>query len=136
MPHNIEILSVGENSDAQILEVARILNGVQKEFIFSLPPERQRRAGAPLVESEYRTDILFDFLRQYRLEAKGHRPFLVAVVSGSLRSAKYRGIFGSHEAAEGLAIISLHDHQRYADSFRPFLCYYLIRYSLSFVCLR
>src|SRR5262249_25589342 len=82
----------------------------------------------------YHTATIWDFLKDYRVRAKGFRPYLIAVVNGHLRSDKYVNLFGSHRAAEGIAAITLRGHQNYADSYRPFLCYYLIRYALSFVC--
>jgi len=132
--YNIEILSVGDDSTSQIAEVSQSLNVAQDEFRFSLPPERLRTDGLVFVRQEYRTSEVFSFLRDYRTKAKGSRPYLVAVVNGRLSSDKYTNLFGSHEASEGLAVITLHDHQRYADSYRPYLCYYFIRYALSFVC--
>jgi len=134
MPYSIEVLSVGEDSDAKIAEVAQILNSVQEEFRFNLPPMALRQDGAAFFQDEYQTQQVWEFLKDYRARARGHRPYLVAVVNGKLSSKKYSNLFGSHEAENGLAVITLRDHLKFADSFRPFLCYYLIRYSLSFVC--
>jgi nucleoside phosphorylase len=134
MPFNIEVISLGDNSDAKIGEVAQILNAVQEEFKFYLPPDARRRDGASFVQDEYQTEEIWSFLKDYRAIAKGHRPYLIAVVNGRLKSKRFSNLFGSHRAEDGLAVITLSDHQKYADSFRPFLCYYLIRYALSFVC--
>jgi hypothetical protein len=134
MPYNIEVLSIGENSDAKISEVAQILNSVQDEFRFNLPPPTHRQDGATFFQDEYETQQVWEFLKDYRARARGNRPYLIGLVNGHLRSKQYSNLFGSHEAANGLAVITLRDHLKCADSFRPFLCYYLIRYALSFVC--
>ncbi|MCG2643582.1 MULTISPECIES: hypothetical protein [Bradyrhizobium] len=42
-------------------------------------------------------------------------------------------LFGANRACRGLAAITLRDWHFYADSHRSFLCYYFIRYALSFV---
>ena len=83
-------------------------------------------------ESYYTTD-LFNWLRDYRREAKGHRPFLMLVVDGPLRSDRLKNLFGSHEAAEGLAIVTTHDSGQYVRDRIRYLGYYLVRYSLSFL---
>jgi hypothetical protein len=134
MAYDIEIISVGDESSARIQEVAHTLNVAQEEFRFNLPPERLRDEGAVFVREEYDTATVFEFLQDYRNQAKGYRPFLIAVVNSKLRSERLLNLFGSHEASKGLAVITLHDHQHYADSYRPYLCYYFIRYALSFVC--
>jgi len=136
MPFSIEVLSVGDNSDTKIGEVAQILNAVQEQFKFYLPPEARRQDGAPFLQDDYQTEEVWEFLKDYRATAKGHRPFLIAVVNGKLNSKRTSNLFGSCRAKEndGLAVITLRDHQRFADSFRSFLCYYFIRYALSFVC--
>ncbi|MBZ5531326.1 MAG: hypothetical protein LAO20_07840 [Acidobacteriia bacterium] len=134
MPYHIEILSVGDNSNSKIAEVAQALNVTQKEFHFALPPERLRNEGLVFVQENYHTSKVFEFLKDYRSNAKGSRPFLLAVLNGRLESDKYGNLFGSHEASDGLAVVTLHDHQRFADSYRSYLSYYFIRYALSFVC--
>ncbi|HWX42708.1 MAG TPA: pYEATS domain-containing protein [Blastocatellia bacterium] len=133
MPYNIEILSIGGEFCDETGDAFEILNSVQGEFRFHLPPARLRMAGLPFRRKEYYTKDVFDFLRNYRKEAKGHRPYLIAVLSGPLYSDRYHNLFGSHEASEGLAVVTLRDHARYSPSASSFLCYYFIRYSLSFV---
>src|SRR6185437_12393253 len=134
MPYHIEILSVGENSNSKIAEVAQALNVTQAEFQFALPPERLRNEGLVFVQQEYQTAKVFEFLKDYRSNATGSRPYLLAVLNSQLRSEKHANLFGSHEAADGLAVVTLNDHQHFADSYRSYLAYYFIRYALSFVC--
>jgi hypothetical protein len=133
VPHVIEVLSVGGDYYAAIEDAAGYLNSLQEEFRFQPPPKRLKNDGLPIRRKHYHTQDVFAFLRRFRADAKGHRPFLIALVNGELQSEKYKNIFGSHEASEGLAVVTLHTHLRYVPSTRVFLCYYLIRYSLSFV---
>ena len=136
MPYNIEILSVGSDFDALIAETSQLLNGVQEEFRFRLAPKRMRQHGREFVKSEYVANDVFDLLKKYRDDAKGQRPYLLAVVNGSLRSQKLANLFGSHDARDGTgeAVVTLRDRELYTDSAQLYLCYYFIRYALSFVC--
>src|ERR1700757_1272985 len=97
MPFHIEILSVGGDFDPKIEEAAQTLIGVQTEFQFSLLPERLRGYGKSFVKSEYRTDDVFQCLRNYRDQAKGKHPYLIAVIDQKLRSKTLGNLFGSHE---------------------------------------
>ena len=133
MPYHIEVISVGGDFDAQIAEAAQSLN-CQDEFRFSLPPARLRKAGGPFAKAKYRTREVFGFLRDYRSNAKGERPYLIGVIDKELDSSRLGNIFGSHEACDGLAVVTLFDHLRFVESTHLYLCYYLIRYALSFVC--
>jgi hypothetical protein len=136
MPYHIQILSVGGDFDAQIREAAQALNGVQSEFQFSLPPERLRSDGKHLAQSEYHVREVFEFLRSYRDRARGRNPYLIGVIDKKLRSNKRGNLFGSHstDESEGVAVITLCDHQLFTESARLYLSYYFIRYALSFVC--
>jgi hypothetical protein len=133
MPYTIEVLSIGQDLYLEIQDAAETLNAVQKEFCFTIPTNRLKDEGLPFRRQRYQTKEVFDFLRSYRVRARGHRPFLVGVLNAPLQSDKLRNLFGSHEANEGLAIINLLDCTKYANSSRKYLCYYFIRYSLSFV---
>lgn len=133
MLYHIEILSFGDDFDAEILEAIDILNAVQSDFEFALAPERLRSFGYNFVREEYLTTELWEQLEAYRKAARGPRLYLIAVVAQKLRSHRYKNLFGSHRAADGFAAITLRDWHFHADSHRSFLCYYFIRYALSFV---
>ena len=79
---------------------------------------------------------MFEILKGYRTTAKGHRPYVVGVLDQPLSSKKLSNLFASHDARDGVgeAVITLYDHQVFTDSAQLYLCYYLIRYALSFVC--
>lgn len=133
MPYTIEVISIGQDLYPLIERGASTLNATQKEFIFSVPASRLKEEGFPFQRKQYRTEEVFEFLRSYREQARGYRPFLVGVLKAPLESAKLRNLFGSHEAEEGLAIINVLECTRYADSELQYLLYYFIRYSLSFI---
>lgn len=132
----IEIISVGGDFDKLIEEVATALNGVQAEFSFQLPPSRLRAHTAGLVKAAYKTTDVFEILKHYRSDAKGHRPHLIGVIEQPLESRRRGNLFASHVARDGTgeAVITLHDHRLFTESSELYLCYYLIRYALSFVC--
>lgn len=133
MPYHIEILSIGADLDSEISDAARILNAVQSDFEFALPPERLRSFGYTCVKEQYRTLEIWSLLEKYRAEAKGDRRHIIAVIDKKLRSERFANLFGSHQADRGFAAITIRDWHFYADSHRSFLCYYFIRYALSFV---
>lgn len=136
MPFTIELLSVGGDFDKLLREVSTALNGVQEEFRFQLAPARLRTHAAGFAEENYLTTDVFEILRGYRTAAKGHRPYVIGVIDKPLASKKLSNLFASHDARVGIgeAVITLHDHQFFTDSAQLYLCYYLIRYALSFVC--
>jgi nucleoside phosphorylase len=138
MPFNIEVISVGGNFDELIRETSQMLNGVQSEFRFSLVPERFRQSAVGNFKSEYLAREVFDDLRSYRKEAKGHRPYLIAVINQKLRSDRLKNLFGSRSDdsrdGNGESVVTLHAHEAFTESPQLYLCYYFIRYALSFVC--
>ena len=136
MPFNIEIVSVGGDFDQIISETATALNGVQDEFRFALAPNHMRKQAAGFIKTEYLTTDVFTLLKDYRTQAKGHRPFVIGVVDQRLTSKKLSNLFASRDAreGEGEAVITLHDNEFFTESAQLYLCYYFIRYALSFVC--
>lgn len=139
MPFTIEIISVGGNFDQLISETATALNGVQSEFRYELVPERLRRYAAGNIHPHYMTGEVFGLLKAYRAEAKGNRPHVIGVIDKRLASSSKQdlvNLFASHNTRDGVgeAVITLHDHQLFAESAQLYLCYYFVRYALSFVC--
>lgn len=136
MSFTIEIISLGGQFDALIEESAQMLNGVQHEFRFLLVPERLRTRGAAFIQEEYLSHDVFALLKKYRTEAKGHRPYVIGVVDQKLRSHKLSNLFASRDArdGEGEAVVTLRDCEFFTESRQLYLCYYFIRYALSFVC--
>lgn len=135
MTYRIELLSVGCDLDTQMQDAAATMNAVQTEFLFELPPPRLTNWGKLHTgkDSDYLTLEIFDLLRDYRKEARGNRPYLIAFIDAPLRSKRLRNLFGSTEASEGLAVVTRHDADSFAPSVRSYFGYYLIRYALSFV---
>lgn len=136
MPFTIELLSVGCDFDKLLGQVSNALSVVQDEFRFQLAPARLRTYATGVVKAHYLTTDVFEVLRGYRTAAKGHRPYVIGVIDKPLASKKLTNLFGSHEARDGIgeAVITLHDHQSFTESAQLYVCYYLIRYALSFVC--
>jgi len=137
MSYPIEIVSLGEDLYEDIQGAAEILNASQAEFRFRLPPERLRSNGVVVKWRDYHTTEVFAFLNEYCDNAGGHRPFVIAVLNGSLRSDDLGNLFASRTTVENpvrhFAVVTVKDQRRFVPSRRAFLCYYLIRYSLSFV---
>jgi predicted acylesterase/phospholipase RssA len=133
MAYDIELMSVGEDLYAVLGESAALLNSVQAEFRFRLTSLPQRLSGLSFSRTEYSTAEIWFFLREQRKKFGGNRPYIIAFVNSPLKSSELANIFGSHEAVDGLAVVTLHSSTQYVREARRFCCYYLSRYSLSFV---
>jgi hypothetical protein len=103
MPFNIELLSLGTDLYAEIEASVAPLNAAQTEFRFSSAPPRLRSPGVAYRRDQYLTTEVFAWLAQYRRDAKGHRPYIIAFINAPLESTRYSNLFGSHEAADGVA---------------------------------
>ncbi len=133
MSYHIEVISIGGDFDAEINEAAQILNGVQNTFQFGLPPVYLASWTRSHFKAEQLTSDLFDLLRGYLAHARGGRKFVIGIIDQKLRSSRWSNLFGSHDASKGVAVVTLSDWISFTESARQFLCYYLIRYALSFV---
>jgi hypothetical protein len=71
-------------------------------------------------------------LRGQRKRFGGNRPYIIAFVNAPLTS-DLKNIFGSHEAGEGLAVVTLHSHHQYVKEIERFCSYYMVRYAMSFM---
>lgn len=129
----IEILCLGTDRYAHAGRAADTLNRAQGVFNFHLAEGQARAAGLTQRKESYRTPDIWAFLKDYRSQQRGHRPFIISVVDAPLDGSELRNLFGSHSAGEGLAAVTLQDQSRYEELPHKFLCYYLIRYALSFV---
>jgi len=133
MPYNIELMSIGEDTYSLLERSAAALNGVQNEFRFRLTSASQRQSGVGFQRSQYTTSEIWTFLRDHRKKFGGNRPFIIAFVTRQLKSSRLQNIFGSHEGAEGLAVVTTFGAGQYVKEEARYRCYYLARYSLSFV---
>ena len=133
MPYIIELVSLGEDLYVDLDRASALLNSVQTEFIYRIPPERLRKEGVSHKRDEYVTSEIFEWLSEYRERVKGGRPYLIACLNGPLRSEKWANLFGSHQAKKGLATFTLHNQDYFTTSKVAFLCYYFIRYTLNFI---
>jgi len=133
MPYTIEVLCIGKDQYEAIEPVLNALNGAQTEFVFSTPSESCRAYGLPFVRKSYLSTDIWDFLGKYKVDAKGHRPYIIALLDGSLESPELGNLFGSSRRKAGLAAVTTQDFSMYAADLWRFVCYYMIRYALTFV---
>jgi predicted acylesterase/phospholipase RssA len=132
MAYDIELLSLGEDLYPLLKESAASLNAVQQEFTFRLTSPQLRESGLAFRRAEYSTGDIWAYLRDQRTSFGGNRPYIIAFVNAPLKSSELANIFGSHEAAEGLAAVTIHASKQYVKEARRYCCYYLVRYALSF----
>jgi predicted acylesterase/phospholipase RssA len=133
MPYNIEFIAIGADIYADLNRAAAALNGIQNQFRFDPPRGIRRVEGIDFKRDVFSTTEIWTFLRDQRMRIGGHRPHIIAFVTRPLRSSKYFNILGSHEGAEGLAVVTTSDAAQYVKEITRYLCYYLVRYSLSFI---
>lgn len=137
MTYPIEVISIGEiDCYDDIIPAVDLLNSAQREFYFTVSPSRLRGASFRIMPRNaygYYTEDIFEYLSDYKRTAQGYRPFLIGVIDGKLRSDRLGNLFGSHRAEQGYAVVTMHDLKCFTDSRLRYLCYYLIRYALSFV---
>ncbi len=133
MAYDIEVICIGEDRYDVLQDAALLLNGVQSEFRFRLPSAAPREQAVGFRREKYLTQDVWNFLRSQRATLKGNRPYIIAFISAPLESSSLGNIFGSHEGAEGLAVVTLHSSTQYVRETRRFCCYYMTRYALSFV---
>ena len=133
MAYDIELISIGDDSYPILRDSAVLLNTVQREFRFHLPSLALQQDGMSFVREKYLTADIWAFLREQRKKFGGNRPYILAFVNAPLQSSELNNIFGSHEATEGLAVVTLHSSAQYVRETRRYCCYYMTRYSLSFV---
>ncbi len=133
MAYDIELISIGEDLYPILRASARMLNAVQSEFRFRLPSEQISQEGLTFRRNDYTTGEIWNFLREQRDRLGGYRPYVIAFVNRPLKSSELSNIFGSHEGLEGLAVVTLHSSSQYVRETKRYCCYYLTRYTLSFV---
>jgi predicted acylesterase/phospholipase RssA len=133
MAYDIELISIGDDFHIVLQDAASLLNGVQGEFGFHLSSQLSREDAVAFRRQEYLTQDIWDYLKQQRMRFGGNRPHIIAFVGAPLKSPSLNNIFGSHQAAEGLAVVTLHSSRQYVRETRRFCCYYMTRYAMSFV---
>lgn len=132
MAYDIEIVCFGFRPPREIEAAATVLNETQSEFRFHLPPKWLQETTLQYAYQAYEADTVYEWLAEYRRRARGFRPFLIAVVNAPLKSKELNNIFGSHPGKDGVAVVTLDDHERYASTV-AFCAYYFLRYAISFV---
>src|SRR5271165_7104839 len=113
MAFDIDIISIGGDFDVEINEAVQMLNGVQEQFRFSIPPERLSKWGRAYFQREYRADEVFKILLDYLAFARGGRRFVIGVIDQQLNSSTLGNLFGSHRAEQGVAVVTLRNWESY-----------------------
>jgi len=129
----IEVMSIGSDEYPLLTSAAEALNAVQHEFQYRVTSESQREPGISFEPEKYLSSDIWDFLRRHKETFGGNRPFIIAFVNAPLRSPEVSNLFGSHQAQEGFAAVTLYQSTQYVSEAKRYCCYWLVRYSLSFV---
>ncbi len=133
MPYIIELMAIGEDTYPPLSQAAEELNGIQDEFKYVLPPQNARADGIAFKRDAYLTTDVWNFLREHREKFHGKRDHIIAFITRSLRSEIARNIFGSQSKKDGLTVVTTSNYSLYVKEEIRFYCYYILRYTLSFV---
>jgi predicted acylesterase/phospholipase RssA len=133
MPYIIEVFAISDDQYESIEDACSILNQVQPEFEFRIPPQKYRNYLFLHRSDEYQDDEIFKLLEGYRNSAKGHHPFIIAVLDGFLSSGEWANLFGSFDGSSSLAVFTTFEINQFLQDRVRYIRYYLVRYAVSFV---
>jgi predicted acylesterase/phospholipase RssA len=132
MPYPIEILTTDQELEESINQACITFNQVQHEFRFGIPSQ-MRDFFYPYRKKEYRSFEVFEWLNDYRSLARGHRPFIILVLTGHLSSEKFSNLFSTICADDGLAVFTTLDFNHFLFDQVRFCRYYMLRHAINFV---
>jgi predicted acylesterase/phospholipase RssA len=135
MAYEIEILAINHNLYSSIEAACVSLNNIQeyKEFVFKTPPPRLIESAFLEKRETYKSEELFEWLRNYRTTAGGNRPFIILVIDGFLISKNLSNLFGNSSVNEGFAVFTIHDFDQFIHDIVRFCRYYFVRYAINFL---
>lgn len=136
MAFSIEIITTEEDLISQIELAIQPLNTVQKDFSYRLPSEALLKKSYYFKRDEYTLPEVFGWLREFRIDARGHRPFIILITKARLSGQK-TNLYGAHKGEEGLAVFTMdvfdEEYKQFLFDKVRFIRYFIVRYSLSFV---
>lgn len=133
MPYNIEILATNENLYKDIERAYAPLNQVQKDFRFEITSKNYQDNLFLHKSAKYKSKDVFAWVKKFKEEAKGHRPFIIVVLDGFLESVELSNIFGTVSAKNGFAVFTTDDFEHFVYDKIRYIRYYLVRYAVSFL---
>ncbi len=131
--YNIEILSTNPELYKLITKAFTPLNKIQEDFKFHIPSESLRNSLRIHDREDYLSNDGYSWLDDYKVRAKGNRPFIILIVEGSLRSRKLANLFGTTRAKQGYAIFTVRDINQFVNDKIRYIRYYLVRYAVGFI---
>lgn len=133
MPSPIEILSIKPELYINIQRACDLLNTVQNDFIFNIPSKTLREKLYIQRREEYVSTDIWRWLDDYKIQAKGHRPFIILVVDGFLSSPVLKNLFGSSSAEKGFAVFTIYNLPIFINDITRYCRYYFVRYAIGFI---
>ena len=133
MPNPIEILSIKPELYVNIQRACELLNKVQSDFHFYIPSETLREKLYIQKREKYLSTDIWQWLDNYKNEAKGHRPFIIVVVDGFLSSPALNNLFGSSSAEKGYAVFTIFNLPTFINDITRYCRYYFVRYAIGFI---
>jgi len=124
----IEILATNEGLYKTIEKAIELLNKVQKEFHYYIPPNTSKIRSYSFALEEYSSKDVFDWLENYRKSEGGNKPFIILVIDGNLNVNH----FGSLDISNGFAVFTLSGINQFINDNIRYCRYYIVRYSISF----
>ncbi len=132
----IDIVTINSPPDSYLGEAISTANSRQGLFVFDYLSEHD---SAPLRLHAYnRVDAkrLLAEIERTRRNASGYCPYLLAFTTAALDGSKWSNLFGSHDAARGVAVVTTSNVAETIvdpDQMSAYFLYFLARYTLSFL---
>lgn len=133
----VEIIEIGDVPADEVACAIRRANHAQSEFRFIRMADD---AAAGLRQHAFRrftTSAIFELMEDLRSRIRGYHPHLITIMDSYLEGSTYSNLFGSHQAEDGMAVITtcnVPDVIIPAERLRAYFVYYLARHTLSFIC--
>ena len=136
MAFSIEIITTEKDLIKQIGLAIQPLNTVQAEFSYRVASQRLLEQTYYFKKDDYTLSEVFVWLRQFRIDARGNRPFIILITAAGLSGQK-SNLYGAHKGKEGLAVFTTDvfepEYKQFLFDKVRFIRYFLVRYALSFV---
>lgn len=132
MSYPIEVLVSNPKLIESVKAAFKSLNKVQNEFRFELPNE-ELQSALYKTRTAFTAEEVFQWVDQYKILAKGNRPFIIVVLDKALSSARTTNLFGTINPERSIAMFTVDSSEQFVNDTVRFCRYYLTRYALNFL---
>ncbi|MFE3872143.1 patatin-like phospholipase family protein [Flavobacterium sp. ZS1P70] len=132
MSYPIEVLVSNPKLIESVKAACKSLNKVQTEFRFEIPKE-EFQSTLYKTRTAFTAEEVFEWVDEYKILAKGNRPFLIIVLDKALSSVRVKNLFGTINKERSIAMFTVDSSEQFVNDTVRFCRYYLTRYALNFL---